>query len=61
MKKELEKRNELIGLDEINQFETINLNGGGIMTIKPISADDFIVCCWNIPPVEDRDIFMMIW
>jgi len=56
MKKDFEKRNELIGLEEINQVETNNVNGG--ITIKPISAEDFIVCCWNIPPMEGRDIFM---
>ena len=57
MKKEIEKRNEQIGLEEINQVETNNVNGG-IFTIKPITDEDFIVCCWNIPPMEDRDIFM---
>jgi len=44
MKKEIEKRNELIGLEEINQAETSEVNGGWIIVI--IAS----ICCHDIPP-----------
>ena len=48
MKKDLEKRNEFIGLEEINQVETNEVNGG--FMIDPIII---IVCCRDIPPMPE--------
>jgi len=49
MKKESEIKNEVIGLEEINQTEKEELNGGRMISDF---KDFFIVCCWNIPPME---------
>ena len=45
MKKDLEKRNEFIGLEEINQVETNEVNGGCSCIQYPPTT-----CYWNIPP-----------
>ena len=47
MKKEFEKRDDLIGLEEINQVETSEVNGG------LFSKNDFIFCYVDIPPMTD--------
>ena len=54
MKKEIEKRNELIGLKEINQVETSEVNGGCVYLIQDIK-DILIVCCYDIPPHIPRN------
>jgi len=47
MEKDYEKRDELIGLEEINQVETNEVNGG------LFSKYDFITCYVDIPPMTD--------
>ena len=49
MKKDFEKQNELIGLEEINQVETSEVNGGLIFDIPPY------YCCHDIPPMIPND------
>lgn len=44
---------EEVGLVPLNKKECVEYDGGNDKpVIKSFSADDFIVCCINIPPVK---------
>ena len=51
MKKDFEKQNDLIGLEEINQVETSEVNGGLLIFLPPI-----VYCLIDIPPSGTDDI-----
>jgi len=54
MKKEIKKRSEQIGLEEINQVETREVNGGFL--IKVPDPNDFkTICCHDIPPSNPEE------
>lgn len=47
------KKLEEMGLVPLNKKECVEHDGGNDKpVIKVITADDFIVCCINIPPVK---------
>ena len=47
------KKLEEMGLIPLNKKECVENDGGNDKpVIKVITADDFIVCCINIPPVK---------
>ena len=54
----LNKNNKIMKLEEmglvpLNKKECVEYDGGNDKpVIKSFSADDFIVCCINIPPVK---------
>jgi len=41
----------LLGLNEMNGSEKNEIVGGVLYPFP--TKDDFIVCCWNIPPMEE--------
>ena len=44
---------EEVGLVPLNKKECVEYDGGNDKpVIRSFSADDFIVCCINIPPVK---------
>ena len=47
MKKEFENKKQMVGLEEINQVEKIEINGGCEFCVPPGPP---INCYWNIPP-----------
>jgi len=53
MNREFEKTSEMIGLEEINQTEGCEVNGGALIIIV------FKICCHSIPSA-DSDPFT-IW
>ena len=62
MKKEFEKRNELIGLEEINQVETNEVNGGCCGCVyDPFPPGGPIYCLIDIPPKGPGDIVIFTW
>lgn len=59
MKKEFENKNLSIGLEEINQVETSEVNGGCALCI--IDSLPPIFCYWNIPPMDRDNYPWLLW
>ena len=61
MKKDFEKRSELIDLEEINQLEKEDVNGGAIYFHERFDLNEsLIICCHSIPPenISSKDVVL---
>ena len=51
MEKEFESKKQVIGLEEINQEEISEVNGGGCIIRKPNGGTTIMTCLFDIPPM----------